>query len=238
MVIAMFLAHLVGDYILQWDSLAQWKAREFRGVVVHSLILFLVTAAFALPFQPTWWSGILIIGVSHFLIDTLQFFLKPPLAPLLRFSLDQLAHIGFIILALVSGGYLAWGNIRGGIMAGAAEYPQLTAVAAYAFITMPAWVLLKYEAYGLAKGQPPNFPAGPNKFIGIAERLIIATLVMFGQFLLVPLIALPRLIVEWPAMTGNRSHAAESISAVNMIELVASAILAVGVGLGLYLLRI
>ena len=57
MVIAMFLAHLVGDYILQWDSLAQWKAREFRGVVVHSLILFLVTAAFALPFQPTWWSG-------------------------------------------------------------------------------------------------------------------------------------------------------------------------------------
>ena len=102
----------------------------------------------------------------------------------------------------------------------------------------PAWVLLKYVAYGLAKGQPPNFPAGPNKFIGIAERLIIATLVMFGQFLLVPLIALPRLIVEWPAMTGNRSHAAESISAVNMIELVASAILAVGVGLGLYLLRI
>jgi len=241
----MFLAHLVGDYILQWDSLAQWKAREFRGVVVHSLILFLVTAAFALPFQqPAWWSGILIIGISHFLIDTLQFFLKPPLPPLLRFSLDQLAHIGFIILALVSGGYLAWGNIGGGIAASAAEYPLLTAVVAYAFVTMPAWVLLKYFAYGLAKGQPPNFPAGPNKFIGIAERLIIATLVMFGQFLLVPLIALPRLIVAWPDMTGNRSYAIDSvsgagaISSVDMIELVASAILAVGVGLVLYLLRV
>ena len=244
MVIAMFLAHLVGDYILQWDSLAQWKAREFRGVVVHSLILFLVTAVFALPFQPTWWSGILIIGLSHFLIDTLQFFLKPRFSPLLRFSLDQLAHISFIILALVSGGYLAWGNIWSGIAASAAEYPLLTTAAAYAFITMPAWVLLKYVAYGLAKGQPPDFPAGPNKFIGIAERLIIATLVMFGQFLLVPLIALPRLIVEWPDMTGNRNHAIDSvsgagaISSVDMIELVASAILAVGVGMGLYLLRI
>jgi hypothetical protein len=28
MVIGMFLAHLVGDYILQWDGLARWKSRE------------------------------------------------------------------------------------------------------------------------------------------------------------------------------------------------------------------
>ena len=36
MVIAMFLAHLVGDYVLQWDELAAWKAREMKGVIVHS----------------------------------------------------------------------------------------------------------------------------------------------------------------------------------------------------------
>ena len=45
-------------------------------------------------------------------------------------------------------------------------------------------------------------------------------------------------------MTGNRNHAIDSvsgagaISSVDMIELVASAILAVAVGMGLYLLRI
>jgi hypothetical protein len=27
MVATMFLAHLVGDYVLQWDGLAQWKSR-------------------------------------------------------------------------------------------------------------------------------------------------------------------------------------------------------------------
>ena len=231
MVIAMFLAHLVGDYVLQWDSLAEWKAREFRGVVIHSAILFLVTALFALPINPAWWSGILIIGVSHFLIDALQFYFKPPIPPLLRFFLDQLGHFFFIILALVLGGYLSWGNIWSGIVESAAATPLLTAATGYAFITMPTWVLLKFVAYGLARGQAPNFPAGPNKFIGISERLIITTLVMFGQFLLVPLVALPRLIVEWPEVT-NTGH-----DGVYVIELVASVLLAVGVGLCLSLLQ-
>jgi hypothetical protein len=231
MVIAMFLAHLVGDYVLQWDSLAEWKAREFRGVVIHSLILAIVTALFALPFDPTWWIGILLISLSHFLVDGVQFFFRPRINPLLRFFLDQSAHFFFIILALVLGGYLAWDNIWGGIVTSAFESPLLTAATGYAFITMPAWVLLKFLAYGLAKGQAPNFPAGPNKFVGIAERLIIATLVMFGQFLLVPLVALPRLIVEWPEVTNKGGDN------VYMIELVSSIILAVSVGLGLSLLQ-
>lgn len=227
----MFLAHLVGDYVLQWDSLAQWKAREFRGVAVHSLILFLVTFAFALPFPPMWWSGVLIIGGSHFLIDSLQFFHKAQIPPLLRFSLDQLTHMAIIILALVAGGYLEWGHIWSGVLQSANETPLLTTATAYAFITMPAWVLLKYVAYAAAKDKAPNFLAGPNKFVGIAERLIIVTLVMFGQFLLVPLVALPHVVLAWPQLTQGRAKAAYAI------ELVAGVVLAVGVGVVLLLLR-
>lgn len=231
MVIAMFLAHLVGDYVLQWDALAQWKAREMRGVIIHSLILLLVTYVFAFPFNPTWWIGVGIIGVSHFLIDAAQFLFKLPVSPLVRFALDQLAHFFFIIVALVVGGYLVWGNIWGGILESARATPMLTAVLGYAFITMPAWVLLKFVVYALVKGQPPNFPAGPNKFVGITERLIITTLVLFGQVLLVPLVTLPRLIMEWPKVTETGSDG------IYVIELISSVMLAVGVGLGLSLLR-
>ena len=226
----MFLAHLVGDYVLQWDALAQWKAREFRGVVVHSLILFITTLLFALPFDPTWWSGILIISLSHFAVDAIQFFYRPSISPLLRFILDQIAHFSFIILALISGGFLEWGSIWSGILESAKATPLLTAFLGYAFITMPAWVLLKFVVYALVKGQPPNFPAGPNKFVGITERLIITTLVLFGQVLLVPLVTLPRLIVEWPKVTDSGSDG------VYVIELVSSVVLAVSVGLGLSLL--
>lgn len=213
----MLLAHLVGDYVLQWDALAQWKSREMRGVVAHSFVLFVVTALFALPFDPTWWSGILLISISHFAIDAAQLIFKPAIPPLLRFSIDQALHIFFIILALVLGGYLEWGNIWGGIIASAQATPMLTGLLGYAFITMPTWVLLKFVVYALVKGQPPDFPAGPSKYVGITERVIITTLVLFGQVLLVPLVALPRLIIEWPKVVnagGDRVYLTELISSV------------------------
>ena len=227
MVIAMLLAHLVGDYVLQWDALAQWKSRELRGVVVHSIILFAVTALFAIPFNPTWYGGVLIIGVSHFLIDAAQFILKPTIPPLGRFLIDQGLHLFFILLALVWGGYLEWGNLWGGLVADAQAYPILTGVLGYAFITMPTWVLLKFIVYAFVKGQPPNFPAGPNKFVGISERVVITTLVLFGQVLLVPLVALPRLIIEWPRVVNGGGDM------IYLTELISSILLAVGVGLAL-----
>jgi hypothetical protein len=225
----MFLAHLVGDYVFQWDGLARWKAREWRGVVVHSLILFVITALFAVPFTPYWWGGVIFIGLFHFVIDAAQYILKPTIQPLIRFIIDQILHILTILIALLASGYLEWGNIWGGIVESAYETPMLTALLGYAFITMPSWVLLKFVVYALVKGQPPNFPAVPNKYVGITERLIITTLVLFGPVLLVPLVALPRLVVEWPrvAKGGNGVYLAETFS---------SMALAVGVGIGLNVL--
>ena len=59
MITAMLLAHLVGDYVLQWDALAAWKSRALAGVAVHAAIVTAVTWLFALPFAPDWWQGIL-----------------------------------------------------------------------------------------------------------------------------------------------------------------------------------
>lgn len=227
MVIAMFLAHLVGDYVLQWDALAQWKSRELKGVIVHSIVLFAITALFALPIAPGWWAGVLLISISHFLVDAAQFVLRPTIPPLLRFAIDQLLHILFILIALVGGGFLSWDSLWPGIVASARATPILTTLLGYAFITMPTWVLLKFVVYGLMKGEPPNFPAGPNKFVGIAERVLITTLVIFGQVLLVPLVALPRLVVEWPRVLRGGGDA------VYLAELISSIVLAVAVGLGL-----
>ena len=227
MVIAMFLAHLVGDYVLQWDALAQWKSRELRGVIAHSIVLFAVTALFAAPFAGGWWWGVLLISVSHFLVDAVQFLFRPPIPPLLRFFIDQLLHVLFSLGALVAGGYLVWGEMWAGVAASARQTPLLTALLGYAFITMPTWVLLKFVVYGLLKGQPPDFPAGPNKFVGIVERVLITTLVLFGQVLLVPLVALPRLVMEWPRVINGNGDV------VYLAELISSVVLAVAVGLGL-----
>jgi hypothetical protein len=227
MVMAMILAHLVGDYVLQWDALAQWKSRELRGVIAHSIVLFAVTALFAAFIDPTWWWGVLFISVTHFLVDAAQFYFRPPIPPLLRFLIDQFLHFLFILIALLAGGYLVWGAIWPGIVADAQSQPLLTALVGYVFITMPTWVLLKFVVYGLVKGQPPDFPAGPSKYVGITERVLITTLVLFGQILLVPLVALPRLMMEWPRVVRGGGDV------VYVAELISSVVLAVAVGLGL-----
>lgn len=94
----------------------------------------------------------------------------------------------------------------------------------YAFITMPAWVLIKFTAYGLVRGSAPEFTAETNKYAGILERILITTFVALGQFLLAPLVVLPRLLLEWPRLAGSNR------TAVYVVELLASVTLAIATG--------
>lgn len=226
----MVLAHLVGDYILQWDSLAAAKSYSLRGVLVHGLIVTATTWLFALPFNPTWVAGVLFISLTHIGIDAAQIYYKPPISPLVRFFIDQALHFLMILLALVAGGYTTWGTVVSDTLAEAAQMPYLAAITLYAFITMPAWVFLKFLIYALVKHQPPNFGAGPNKYVGITERLLVTTIIGLGQFFLVPLASLPRLI------SLGRSPGAVQIDSVYVAELLASVGLAIASGVGLRLL--
>lgn len=227
MIIAMFLAHLVGDYILQWDSLALWKSREMKGVIAHSFVVFLVTWLFALPFDPSWWAGVVYISATHLLIDALQLRIKLPVPPLVRFLLDQAAHFIVILTALTAGGYLQPTTVTSTLLFTFQNQRLLAFLLGYAFITMPTWVLVKFIAYGLVKGGAPNFPEGTNKYVGILERLLITTFVALGQFALAPLVTIPRLILEWPKVSRS------DIASVYLVELLASVSLSVVIGLAL-----
>lgn len=228
MTIALFLAHLVGDYILQWDALALAKSRSFKGVLGHCLIVALVTLAFAMPFSnPIWWEGVLTISLAHFVIDAGQLWIKPPIPPLVRYISDQVLHFLVIIMALAWGGFLDLFLWVDQVSAVFDDKTMLLYLLGYAFVTMPAWVLIKFLAYGLVTGTAPNFPAGTNKYVGIIERLLITTFAVLGQFLLIPLVTLPRLVLEWPQVT------AEEGTAVYIVELLASIAVAVAIGLAL-----
>jgi hypothetical protein len=227
MIIAMFLAHLVGDYILQWDSLALWKSRELKGVLAHGLVVTAVTFLFILPFDPAWWQGAAFISIGHIAIDAVQLKVKPPLPPLIRFSLDQIVHFTIITFALVMGGYLKLTAVLPNLSQMIQNDRFWAYFLGYAFVTMPAWVVVKFAAYGLVKGSGPSFPGISNKYLGILERILITTFVALGQFLLVPLIAIPRFVAEWPMVRNGEE------TAVYLAEFLASIMLAVLIGLAL-----
>lgn len=224
MIIAMFLAHLVGDYILQWNSLAAWKSRALNGVIAHCLVVLAVTWLFILPFNPAWWPWVLLIGAAHFAIDAVQLRVKLPVPELARFTLDQLSHGVVITLALAGGGYLDLGAVaRSSLLVLQSDW-LLIYLLGYAFVTMPAWVLVKFTAYGLVQGAAPQF-GDSSKYLGILERLLMTTFVAVGQYYLVPMVILPRLLMEWPQAAN------EERAPVYLAELLASVALAVLVGL-------
>ena len=166
----------------------------------------------------------LFITLTHVLIDASQLYYKPKVSPMVRFSIDQMLHFAMIFIALAAGGYLSLTSLGPDLLESATANPWLTAITFYAFVTMPAWVLLKFAVYAAVKHGPPDFPAKPSKYAGITERVLITTLVAFGQILLVPLVTLPRLIVAWPQAKQHQ------LDAVYVTEFVASAVLAIGSG--------
>ena len=203
----MFLAHLVGDYILQWDRLAMWKSRALAGVLVHGLIVTLTTFLFILPFDPYWWQGALFISVCHIVIDLAQLpITRRPTSgtiPLFRFAADQTLHLVVIMIALYYGGYFTYGKFWIGMFNEVASNPIMFYLLAYTALAMPAWIILEFTGYGLINGSPPDFSKATNKYLSSLERWLIATSVLTGQFLLIPVIAAPRFLFERQAVIDN-----------------------------------
>jgi hypothetical protein len=229
MVTAVFLAHLVGDYILQWNALAILKSKALKGVVIHGAIVWLTTWLITAVFDPAWWPWALFIGVTHTLVDALPLWVGKYVTPLQRFVVDQVVHFGLMLLALGASGYLGEVRLADSLTAGLQDYRLLMFALGYAFITMPAWVLVEFLVYGAVRGPAPDFPPTTNKFVGILERSLITTFVVLGQFMLVPLVALPRLVFQGRHVAGTQPQRTMPYVA----ELLASVALAVAIGLWL-----
>lgn len=235
MVIAMFLAHLVGDYVLQWDSLARWKSREVKGAVFHGLIVLVVTWLFTLPLDPSWWPWAVFIGLTHSAVDGIQPWLMRRFSikgggsfALMRLIVDQTIHVSVIVLALVWSGYVPLEQIGKQILFELHQDRWLAFVLAYVFIAMPAWILVEFLVYGLVGGCPPDMARVAHlKYVGTLERWLIATFVVLGQFALIPVVTVPRLVFEGRQVIGTTR------AKLYVAELLASVALAVAIGLGL-----
>jgi hypothetical protein len=237
MIIAMYLAHLIGDYVLQWDGLARWKSRELKGVLAHGTIVLVVTWLLSLPFDTSWWPWALAIGLTHTAVDAATLWLgkRVPLGgngavALARYLIDQSVHLTVITVVLVWSGQITMPMSTTELTTELRHNRLLVLALGYTFITLPSWILVQFTVYGLVDGSAPNFSRSTNKYMGILERGLITTCVITGQFLLVPLVTLPRLLLEGPQVRGS-GHTTLYIT-----ELLASVALAVAIGLVLRLL--
>jgi hypothetical protein len=150
-----------------------------------------------------------------------------PAVDLALFLADQAAHGVTIVLALALSGWLAQRPAETPLGLWLQASNRLPLIAGYVLLTMPAWVFIHFLARGMGASRT-SLPGRPGeKYLGMIERSLIATFVLAGQLVLVPLVVAPRLVLD---NRGDRI-AAEPLAYLN--ELLISIGLAVAVGLAL-----
>lgn len=234
MIIAMLLAHLVGDYVLQWDALAAWKGRAVKGAVFHGSIVLAVTLLFAVLIDPAWCPWALLIGLAHIALDVSwvgfnrHFASRNGLYGLVRLLTDQTLHLSVIFGAIILSGYATPIGLPRTIVTEVQTHRAWAIALGYVLISLPAWIFIEFVFYGLINGSSPDFNrVRQYKYVGSLERGLIATFVATGQFMLVPVVALPRLVLESPQYFGD-SH-----TTLYLAEWLGSLALAVLIGLAL-----
>jgi hypothetical protein len=223
----MVLAHLLGDYVFQNDALVRWKGRSLWGVAAHGAVVTVCTWLCSLPFVLDWWPYALGVGALHATIDAVRSEIRPigPSADFALLLVDQAAHALVLILALGWSGWLGPRPAETALGTWLKEGHRLTFVVGYVLLTRPAWVLVHFCVQGTG-AMSKSLPGRPGeRYVGMLERALIATFVLVGQYLLIPLVVAPRLVVDGP---GERVEG-ERIGYLG--ELLISISLAVGVGI-------
>lgn len=189
----MVLAHLLGDYLFQFDRVARWKARSLWGVVAHGSIVTACTLLCAVIVDVAWWPYALLIGILHTLMDVVKARIiraKNTHQEMVYFFLDQVAHAVVIVMVVTLSGAVSW---NAGFPARWGLSPAALWIAlGYLLLLQPAWVALRMLVRGLwGADAAPHLGAG-EKFPPMLERTLVATLVLVGPFYLAPLVLLPR----------------------------------------------
>jgi hypothetical protein len=176
----LFLAHILGDFVFQPDSWVIHKVQHKQKSVflyLH-LLIHLVCLLVLLGFDLKYSSGIVIIIVSHYIIDLAKLHFQNKFKQGSLFFLDQLAHIVIILWVIhmyqsftVSFGYLY-------------STPVLLFLTAIFFVTFVTAIIIKnlLGNWKFIEQSRNESLKNAGKYIGMLERLFIFGFVLLHQY--------------------------------------------------------
>lgn len=177
--IKLIAAHLIGDFILQTDSICQMKYSTLRHERTRALIIHgLIQALLAYVFVGQWLNWILptIIAFSHIIIDAIKVELRKN--GLIALLVDQAAHY-MVLFAIWWFMYLKSGLWSGYVN----TFMSLNAwmvLTSYVAVLTPTSILIKtfieYERWAPMIMTTHGLP-NAGKWIGYLERILILTFI-------------------------------------------------------------
>lgn len=201
----LLIAHILGDFTLQTNEMAQKKKKEPRFLRLHGAIYAVVMAVFCFSCMgaaPAL-GMIVLFGATHFLIDWMRTkydakYAKDGMKALGSFLVDQMLHIGIILFAYwllreqkPEGWLVCLAKnselkrfLREILWEGCTLVQLLRYSLLFLMIMDPASVLVK-KLSDAASGRKEEDDQNNNhagSLIGKLERLIIAFLVMYDGY--------------------------------------------------------
>ncbi len=187
-------AHLLTDFVFQPAAwIRQRREKHFASgklylhIAVTALGVFLFTG-------PSWWPAILVIAVTHWLIDGIKSFAGDNTT---SFLTDQAAHLLVIVLTWLtlfhrwSGIPAAWNSLH-------PDYSFWIFSTAIALLTVPAGIFIGQMTRRWRKHIPDSDSlASAGKWIGIIERLIVLAFVLLHQYSAIGLLIAAKGIIRF-----------------------------------------
>jgi hypothetical protein len=174
--------HLLGDFVFQSRAMVDGKRRELRWLLVHGLEILIVQALVLFPFCPSLRTCAAVGGIAlaHIGIDGLKVRVELRFGRrLLWFVLDQLLHIGVLVMAAR---WIASGDVTISSLAPRRLESLAWIVGLYAFNVNGGSAVVSAVLEGLRAGAKPLEGARAGHVIGILERMAMLTLVWLGEW--------------------------------------------------------
>lgn len=178
--IKLFLAHILGDFVFQPDT---WVAHKIhhkqKSVYLYlHLLVHLLCLLVLLGFDLTYWLGITIIILSHYIIDLAKLHFQNRFKQGAMFFLDQLAHSAIILWVLHM--------YRPFTISFASFYsaPVLLFLLAILFVTFVTAIIIKniLGNWKFIEQSRNESLRNAGKYIGMLERLFIFGFVLMHQY--------------------------------------------------------
>lgn len=184
-ILRLLVAHLLADFLIQPKRMVNAKLiRSWRSSALYLHVAIHIACSFLLLWTFDPWVWILLLGVSHLLIDLLKIHLsnRYPHNETTWFILDQALHIGmiFLISYLYNPAQFELAN----------AFPDISATFNWGVIlgalalTTPAAFLVKalMQKFPLPSSESTHGLENAGLYIGVLERLLTFTFILTGHW--------------------------------------------------------
>ncbi|NKI27286.1 DUF3307 domain-containing protein [Arenibacter sp. 6A1] len=199
----LFLAHLIGDFLLQptrWVIHKEVHKIRSKYLYLHILVHFVLTMI--LLWNLTLWFWVVLLVVSHYLIDVAKLYINPWFKnKSIPFFIDQFLHLLVVYVCAYTSDVVPHTLA----LMQQIDWPLVTAII---FVGFPSSIIMTKLMEGMANKIELDHKSLPNagKYIGIIERLFVFVFMIMGRWEVIGLLITAKSVFRFNDLKESNSR--------------------------------